>query len=54
MHPYAYAVGTEKTAKEMGSLLENTEKAKKFDSVCSLTDGVFKNVWLIRSISSVT
>ena len=54
MHPYAYAVGTEKTAKEMGSLLENTEKAKKFDSVCSLTDGVFENVWLIRSISSVT
>jgi len=37
----------------MGSLLENTEKAKKIDSVCSLTDGVLKNVWLIRSVSSV-
>lgn len=54
LHPYAYAVGTEKTAKEMGSLLENPEKAKKIDSVCSLTDGVLKNVWLIRSVSSVT
>ena len=53
LYPYAYAVGTKKTPKEMGSLLENSEKAKKIDSVCSLTDGVLKNVWLIRSVSSV-